>query len=64
MLVSIGQERGYKPGWASYKFKEKFGRFPHSNIVIPIEPSPEVRSWVRSRQIAWAKAQEKAQSGS
>ena len=24
-LAYIAQERGYKPGWAAYKFKEKFG---------------------------------------
>jgi superfamily II DNA or RNA helicase len=56
MLTAIGIERGYKPGWAAHKFKEKFRTWPPSRNVIPIEPSPEVRSWVRSRAIAWARS--------
>jgi DNA repair protein RadD len=61
MLVSIGNERGYKSGWASYKYREKFGVWPpYRAMVQPMTPSPEVRSWVRSRNIAYAKAQGKA----
>jgi DNA repair protein RadD len=59
MLAHIAKERGYKAGWAAHKFKEKFGHWPPSSFVGPIEPSREVLSWVRSRNIAWAKAQEK-----
>jgi DNA repair protein RadD len=59
MLTHIASERGYKPGWAAHKFKEKFGFWPPSRFVEPIEPSREVLSWVRSRNIAWAKAREK-----
>jgi superfamily II DNA or RNA helicase len=60
MLTFIAGERGYKPGWIVYKYKEKFGAWPASRWVSPITPSPEVLSWVRSRQIAYAKAQRKA----
>jgi DNA repair protein RadD len=56
MLTQIAEERGYKPGWVSHKFKEKFGDWPAGRYVPPIEPSPEVLSWVRSRNIAFAKA--------
>jgi DNA repair protein RadD len=59
MLAHIANERGYKPGWIAHKFKEKFGHWPPTQHVAPIEPSREVRSWVRSRAIAWAKVQEK-----
>jgi DNA repair protein RadD len=59
MLAHIGNERGYKPGWASYKFKERFGMWPASRYVSPQPPLPEVLSWVRSRNIAYAKAREK-----
>jgi DNA repair protein RadD len=59
MLAHIASDRGYKPGWAAYKFKEKFGHWPPSKFVAPIEPSHEVLSWVRSRNIAWAKAKER-----
>jgi superfamily II DNA or RNA helicase len=56
MLTYIGDERGYKPGWAAYKFKEKFGEWPPRGAVTPLPPNAEVRSWVRSRNIAWAKS--------
>jgi superfamily II DNA or RNA helicase len=58
MLIWIGQERDYKAGWAAHKYKEKFGVFPAWGAAPdPIPPSPEVRSWVRSRNIAFAKRQ-------
>jgi DNA repair protein RadD len=59
-LACIAQERGYKPGWAAHKYKEKFGGWPPSRTITPMQPSAEVLSWVRSRNIAWAKAREKA----
>jgi superfamily II DNA or RNA helicase len=55
MLISIGRERGYKLCWAAYKFKEKFGAWPSGSTPSPMPPSQEVRSWVRSRMIAYAK---------
>jgi DNA repair protein RadD len=60
MLTHIAQHRGYKPGWAAYKFKEKFGHWPPTRDVMPVAPSAEVASWVRSRLIAWVKAKQKA----
>jgi superfamily II DNA or RNA helicase len=57
MLVYIAKERGYNPGWTAHKYKEKFGAWPlRFNAPEPIPPTPEVRSWVRSRNIAWAKS--------
>jgi superfamily II DNA or RNA helicase len=50
----IAAERGYKTGWAAYQFKAKFKQWPPGGAQA-IQPSPEVRSWVRSRQIAFAK---------
>jgi DNA repair protein RadD len=61
-LTFIAQERGYKPGWVAFKFKEKFGKWPADRTVVPEEPTSEVRSWVRSRMIAYAKAQQRAVS--
>jgi DNA repair protein RadD len=55
MLTGIAAERGYKPGWIAHKFKEKFGHWPPYGTVPPEDPTPECRSWIRSRQIAFAK---------
>jgi len=57
MLAHIAAERGYKAGWIAHQYKEKFGAWPAWGAApVPIAPSPEVRSWVRSRMIAYAKA--------
>jgi DNA repair protein RadD len=60
MLIYIASKRGYQRGWVAHKFREKFGRWPATHYITPIPPSPEVLSWVRSRQIAYAKARQKA----
>ena len=62
MLVGYAVERNYKLGWAAHKFKERFGSWPEHRFVAPLEPSAEVRAWARSRQIAFAKAMQKAQA--
>jgi DNA repair protein RadD len=57
MLLYIAEQRGYKTGWAAHKFEEKFHAWPRrGSSPQPIPPSPEVSSWVRSRDIAYAKA--------
>jgi hypothetical protein len=57
MLIHIGLKQDYKPGWAAHKYKQKFGTFPAwGTAPTPLEPTPEVRSWVRSRMIAFAYA--------
>ena len=59
MFAHIANERGYKPGWVAFKFKEKFGAFPDwGSTPEPIPPTPEVKSWVRSRMIAFARSQD------
>jgi DNA repair protein RadD len=57
-LRTVAQERGYKPGWAAMKFKEKFGFFPPWawNDLPTLAPSAATRSWVKSRAIAYAKS--------
>ena len=60
MLSDIANRRGYKPGWVAHQFKKKFGAWPPRGHVTPAEPTPEVLSWVRSRQIAFAKSRSAA----
>jgi DNA repair protein RadD len=57
-LTAIGNERGYARNWAAVNFKEKFGHYPgpYGAEIEPMEPTAEVWSWVRSRQIRYAKS--------
>jgi DNA repair protein RadD len=49
-------DRGYKQGWAAYKFKEKFGHWPKGlDHLAPVEPSTSTLSWIKSKQIAYAR---------
>ena len=58
-LKAYGIEHGYKPGWAGFKFKEKFGGWPPDSFKS-VTPSPTIsgpmHSWIRSRQIAYHRA--------
>jgi superfamily II DNA or RNA helicase len=58
-LLWIAKERNRKPGWAAYTYKEKFGAWPDAKSWAPPEPeppSPAIRAWVRSRDIAYARS--------
>jgi superfamily II DNA or RNA helicase len=46
-------------GWVYHKFLERFGHKPPWGQPMPVEPGPEIRSWVRSRDIAFAKSMAK-----
>lgn len=46
-------------GWCAHTFKKKFGVWPKGLHDTPIEMSPEVSNFIRSKQIAWAKTQQK-----
>jgi DNA repair protein RadD len=58
-LRAIAQLRGYRDGWTGHKFKERFGHFPpwDYKTLPPKAPSDTTFRWVKSRTIAWAKAQ-------
>jgi superfamily II DNA or RNA helicase len=47
-----------KPGWIAHKFKDRFGRFPPWSWqdLGSVDPTAATMSWVRSRDIAFAKA--------
>jgi hypothetical protein len=46
-------------GWVYHKFIERFGHKPPFGVPMTVPPSAEVRAWVRSRDIAYAKAMQK-----
>jgi len=61
MLTHIRLQNCHKHGWIAHKYKEKFGMWPPYGFTsAPIEPTPEVLSWVRSRNIAFAKGRGRA----
>jgi DNA repair protein RadD len=58
-VLWIARERGHKPGWVGFKFKERFGVWPNDPRVrsaIARPPGLKTRNWITSRQIAFAKA--------
>lgn len=59
-LLHVARARNYSDGWAAHKYKEKFTVWPRGLESVEKEVSPEVASWVKSRQIAWAKSKRRA----
>ena len=58
-LLFIAQMKNYNPHWAAHKYREKFGVWPRGLDEGSSVPTPATINWVKSRQIAWAKAQRK-----
>jgi hypothetical protein len=60
-VLYYAREKGYKEGWAAYKFKEKVGVFPPKawGTVDVVPPSIETLGWIKSRTIAYAKGKAK-----
>lgn len=54
-LLGYCREKGWNPGAAYHKYREKFGVGPSGKKPEPMTPGPEVRAWIQSRNIAYAK---------
>lgn len=54
-LIYHARQRGYKEGWASWTFKEKFGHFPHTKRVMPKPVGDEVNGFLHHLRIKKAK---------
>ncbi len=60
MLLRAVDERGQNPGRAFHLYKEKFGVGPSNKFnKVRMTPTQEVRNYVHSRNIAWAKSKGK-----
>ena len=57
-LLAIKSAKGYSDGWLSHKYRAYFGVWPKGMQDYAIEPSPEIRSWVTSQNIRFAKSKE------
>lgn len=64
MLKHHAKANAYSDGWISHKFKEKYGEWPPDRYrgLAAEPPNAAVLSWIKSRQIAFAKAKAKAKS--
>jgi hypothetical protein len=56
-LIDFGQSRGFKPGWASNKFKERFGVWPRKLDVVPMTPRKAVREFISESGRKWREQQ-------
>jgi len=45
-LIDFGQRRGFKPGWAANKFKERFGVWPRKLNAVPMTPRKAVKDFI------------------
>mgnify|MGYP001205268023 CR=1 FL=1 len=62
-LSGYANARGYKPGWAANKYREKIGVWPNAHKwVTPRDPGLEVSSWIKAAQIRWAKRKAKIET--
>lgn len=57
MALWLAKERGYKPGWAANKYRERTGVWPRGLDECLIVPDQAFLNWEKSRRIAWAKRQ-------
>jgi len=54
-LLYMVKNRGYKEGWAAWKYKEKFGVFPRALEKTERIPSLQTLNWLKSKAIAFAR---------
>lgn len=59
-LIYIAKQRNYNSGWASHKYRDKFGVWPKGLDETPIPPSIKTMNWIKHKNIAYAKARQKA----
>jgi hypothetical protein len=58
-LLHYARQRNYNPYWAGHKYKEKFGVWPRGLDEATRPTSLATANWIKSRNIAWAKARSK-----
>ncbi|AWI90257.1 hypothetical protein C0214_19550 [Methylobacterium sp. DM1] len=62
-LRHYAKSRNLRDAWAAHRFREMFGVWPNAHRLAPdAEPTPEILSWIKSRQIAFAHRRNKEPS--
>ena len=59
-LLRVRKDRGRSTGWVSHTYRDKFGVWPEGLAEVDMEPSPEVKSFVRHKDIKFAKSRARA----
>lgn len=62
-LLWYVDNRGKSEGWASHRYKDRFGVWPRGLDAKPRPPDPEVHNWVRAGNIKYARAMSKKNGG-
>jgi superfamily II DNA or RNA helicase len=57
-LIAVASSKGYSSGWVSHKYREYFGVWPRGLRDAAMEPSAELRGWLKHLQIRYAKSKE------
>ena len=55
-LKWIAEDRKYSSGWVAHTYKKRFGVWPRGMTEIKSYPSQSILNFVRSKNIAWSKA--------
>jgi DNA repair protein RadD len=55
-FLSIAAKRGYTPGWAAHKYKERFGVWPRGLREVPAEPTKAVLDYEKYLRIRFIKS--------
>jgi DNA repair protein RadD len=58
-LLSIAQERGYKPGWVANQYRANFGVWPKGLVDFPVRPTPTVRKFIHDKQLEYFNSKQK-----
>ena len=58
-LLYVAKNKKYSPNWASHKYREKYGVWPRDLVFRTDAPSIATMNWIKSRMIAYSKANKK-----
>lgn len=63
-LTYYAKQKGYKEGWVAQQYRSRFSVWPKGlDYHVPPGQNSDVLNWIKSKQIAYAKAKEKAANG-
>jgi len=55
-LLYYSRQRGFRDGWASHCFKQKYGHWPHNKQIFPIATGKDVIGFIQHLNIRRAKS--------